>query len=405
MIWTEIQKSLEGNKTRSALTGLGIAWGILILVLLVGMGRGLENGVFKLFQGFSQSTVYVYSSATGMEHRGQAAGREIFFTQADLDYLKTNLPEIDLLSPETGKFCQVIQQAHRTAYEVRGVTSSYFQLRLMNIKEGRVLNPFDDAEGRKVVLIGSNVAEVLFSKQSPVGKTIHINDDVFTVVGVIADNLLNQYEARLIYMPFKTFTLYIETDPRFKTIVMSLNSKTTAQKAQTRIRNFLTHRFNIHPDDDKVFYINSMEEQVKAFNSLFGTIRKFLWFMGISTLISGIIGVGNIMYTTAKERTREIGVRKSVGATSASIKAMFMWESIALTSVAGFIGIIFGWLLLKGIGLFITDDTVIMDKPGISMPTAIAAMVILVIAGTFAGLKPAMYASGLNPVDALKEEN
>jgi len=310
MIWTDIKKSLEKNKTRSALTGLGIAWGILILVLLVGMGRGFEEGVFKLFQGFSQSTVYIYASATTLEHKGQPAGREIFFTSTDLEHIKTNLPEIELLSPETSKWCRVTHHKQNVFYETKGVDPSYFELRLMETKEGRILNPLDDIEKRKVVIIGSNVSEVLFDRQSPVGQPIRINDDIFTVVGVIANNLQNQHEARQIYMPFQTFTRYIEPDPRFRVMVMSLSS----QKAQPRIRNFLTRRFNIHPDDEKTFFFNSMEEQVKAFDKLFGTIRKFLWFMGISTLASGIIGVANIMYVSAKERTREIGIRKAVGA-------------------------------------------------------------------------------------------
>jgi len=397
LIWTEMQKSLEGNKTRSVLTGLGIAWGIFILVLLVGMGRGFEEGVFKLFQGFSQSTVYIFATATKMEYKGQPAGREIFFTSADLDYLKTNLPEIKLLSPETSKWCRV----QTGSFETKGVDPSYFQLRLLKAKKGRILNSLDNIQRRKVVLIGSNVAEVLFDRQPPIGKTIHINDDIFTVVGVIANNLQNQYEDRLIYMPFQSFVRYIEPDPRFKAMIMSLNEST---KAQTRIRNFLTHRFNIHPDDDKAFYFNSMEEQVKAFNNLFGTIRKFLWFMGISVLLSGIIGVANIMYVSAKERTREIGIRKAVGAKSQTIKSMFICESVLITSLSGYFGMFLGMCALWLIGLFIEPDNLLLEKPSIDIGTAIAATLVLIISGTFAGLKPAAYAANLNPIDALREE-
>jgi len=404
LIWADIQKSLEANKTRSVLTGLGIAWGILILVLLVGMGRGFEEGVFKLFQGFSRSTVYIYASATSMEYNGQPAGREILFTSADLDYLKTNLPEIDLLSPETSKWCRVMHNAQGMSFEVRGVDPSYFELRLINIGEGRILNPLDDIERRKVVLIGSNVAEVLFDKQSPIGKTININDDIFTVVGVITDNLLNQFEARQIYMPFQAFTRYIEPDPRFRIIVMSLNETVSSQKTQARIRNFLTHRFNIHPDEDKAFFFNSMEEQVKAFNRLFGTIRKFLWFMGISTLVSGIIGVANIMYVSAKERTREIGIRKAVGAKRSTIKSMIVCESILVTSVAGYSGMFMGMGILWLIGLFIEPDSLLFEKPFIDIGTAIIATLVLIISGTLAGLKPAAYAANLNPIEALREE-
>lgn len=404
MIWTEIQKSIEGNKTRSALTGLGIAWGILILILLVGMGRGFEEGVFKLFKGFSQSTIYIYATATSLEYKGQPAGQQVYFTSNDLEYLKTNLPEIQLLSPEVSAWCQAMHHVQKAVYEIKGVDPSYFKLKLLDVKEGRLLHPTDEIENRKVVLIGSNVAEVLFDRQSPIGKHMHINDDIFTVVGVIANNLQNQYEARQIYMPFRAFTRYIEPDPRFKTITMSLDASTSSKKAQVRIRNFLAHRYHIHPDDEKAFYINSMEEQVKAFNSLFGTIRKFLWFMGISTLLSGIIGVANIMYVSAKERTREIGIRKAVGAKKHTIKAMFICESILITSIAGYSGLLLGMGLLELIGLFIEPDNQLFEKPSIDIGTAIAATLVLVISGTLAGLKPASYAANLNPIDALREE-
>ena len=404
MIWTEIRKSIEGNKTRSMLTGLGIAWGILILVLLVGMGRGFEEGVFKLFRGFSQSTAYIYANATTMEYKGQPAGQELFFTSADLHYLKTNLPEIKLLSPETSKWCQVMHNIQKATFEIKGVEPTYFQLRLLDVKEGRILNPLDAIVGRKVVLIGINVAEILFDKQSPIGKEIHVNDDIFMVIGVIANNLQSQYEDRLIYMPFRSFTRYIEPDPRFRAMIMSLEESTTSQKAQTRIRNFLTHRYHIHPDDDKAFYINSMEEQIKAFNSLFGTIRKFLWFMGISTLLSGIIGVANIMYVSAKERTHEIGIRKALGAKKHTIKSMIVYESILITSIAGYSGMLLGMGILWLIGLFIEPDNLLFEKPSIDMSTAIAATLVLIISGTLAGLKPAAYAANLNPIDALREE-
>ena len=404
IFWTEIQKSIEENKTRSALTGLGIAWGIFILVLLLGMGRGFEEGVFNLFSGFSQSTMYVYATTTTLEYKGQPAGRQIFFTSADLDYLKVNLPGIKFLSPETSKWCQVLHKAQTTTFEIRGVDPSYFDLRLLDAKDGRILNPLDGIEARKVVLIGSNVADVLFDRLSPIGKAIHINDEIFTVVGIIANNLLNQYEDRLIYMPFRTFVRYIEPDPRFNAMIMSLDESIKTQTAQARIRSFLTRRFQIHPDDDKAFYINSMEEQVKAFNNLFGTIRKFLWFMGISVLLSGIIGVANIMYVSAKERTREIGIRKAIGAKNHTIKSMFICESILITSIAGYSGMLLGMLVLWLIGFFIEPDNLLFEKPSIDIGTAIVATLVLIISGTLAGLKPAVYAANLNPIDALREE-
>ncbi|MDR0814862.1 MAG: ABC transporter permease [Bacteroidales bacterium] len=403
-LWTEIWKTIEGNKTRSILTGLGIAWGIFILILLVGMGKGFEAGVFKIFKGFSQSTIYVYAAATTMDYRGVAAGQPLFFTEPDLDYLKTNVPEIDLLSPEVSKGCNVRHDGQTVWYEIKGVNADYFRLRLINVSEGRLLHPSDAIDRRKVALIGNNVAEVLFDRQSPIGKPVYIQDEMFTVVGIIANNLQNQYEARQIYLPYQAFKNYIDPEPRFNTIVMSLSPSSTAQKMQPKIRSFLARRFQIHQNDDKAFYINSMEEQVKAFNSLFGAIRKFLWFMGVSTLLSGIIGVANIMYVSAKERTHEIGIRKAVGAKRRTIKAMFIYESVLITSVAGYVGMLLGIGALRLIGLFIEPDNLLLEKPSIDMGTAVAATLVLIIAGTFAGLKPAAYAANLNPIDSLRAE-
>ena len=195
------------------------------------------------------------------------------------------------------------------------------------------------------------------------------------------------------------------TAGRFGTVVFSTVKGAKIKEVNTHVRNVMARKYQFAPSDDKVFYFNSMEEQVKAFTDLFVMIRKFLWFMGISTLVSGVIGVGNIMYSSAKERTREIGIRKSVGAKAQQIKAMFLWESIALTSLAGYVGLVLGWGILKVVALFISEDTPMMEKPGLDFPTAVAAIFILVIAGTLAGLRPAIYAAELNPIEALKEEN
>jgi putative ABC transport system permease protein len=347
---------------------------------------------------------YVYAVATTKEYAGVGIGHDLFFTEADLTYLKTHLPEIELLSPEVSKLVKVQNNAQTATYELKGVDPSYFRLHLMDMKEGRLLHPSDVTKNSKVALIGSNVAEVLFDKQLPTGKSIQINDEIFTVVGIIADNLQNQYEARQIYLTYTSFKRYIDHNPQFKTLVMSLRSSSQMQKVQTRIRQFLNHRYRIHPEDDKAFYFNSMEEQVKSFNKLFSTIHKFLWFMGISTLLSGIIGVANIMYVSAKERTHEIGVRKAVGAKNKAIKAMFVGESIIITSIAGYAGLLLGICALKLIGVFIEPDNLLFEKPAIDIGVTIAATLVLIVAGTLAGLKPAAYAANLNPVDSLRAE-
>ena len=404
MIWIEIQKSIVANKTRSLLTGLGIAWGIFILILLLGMGQGFERGVFKLFQGFSKSTVYIYGTATTKEYKGTAVGQQVLFVDDDLQYLKNNVPEIDLISPEMSEWGDITYMGQKASYEIKGVSPSYFKLKLLDIKEGRVLNPADIAENRKVVLIGSNVAEFFFDNQSPVGQLIQINDNIFTVIGVIANDLQNQYEDRQIYMTYQAFHHYIDPNLYFRTMVVSLTESAHAPRTLARIRLFLSYKHQIHPEDEKAYYFNSMNEQIQAFNNLFSAVRSFLWFMGISTLLSGIIGVANIMYVSAKERTREIGIRKAVGAKNRTIKAMFIFESILITSVAGYIGMLLGVGTLQLIGSLMNSDQSLFDKPSVDIATAVAATLVLIISGTLAGLKPAAYAANLNPIESLREE-
>ena len=403
--WCEIYESVKRKPSRTILTGIGISWGIFILIVLVGIGSGFERGVFKLFNGFSKSTTYAYASETSMGYKGAASGRKIQFQKEDLNMLKSRIPEITHLSPETGRWNAVYAGTKNGWFEVRGVYPDYFLIKLLEVEHGRMLNALDMNEARKVVLIGENVVDMLFRKENPIGKYIRMGQEMFRVIGTIKNTMLNSYEARVIYMPYSVYEQVDATAGRFGTVVFSTVKGAKIKEVNTHVRNVMARKYQFAPSDDKVFYFNSMEEQVKAFTDLFVMIRKFLWFMGISTLVSGVIGVGNIMYSSAKERTREIGIRKSVGAKAQQIKAMFLWESIALTSLAGYVGLVLGWGILKVVALFISEDTPMMEKPGLDFPTAVAAIFILVIAGTLAGLRPAIYAAELNPIEALKEEN
>lgn len=403
--WYEIYESVRRKPSRAILTSIGIAWGIFILILLVGTGTGFEKGVFKLFSGYSQSTTYVYASETSLAYKGAHKGKRIFFTEDDLQMLRRSIPQITYISPEVSRWSPVYAGTRSGFFETKGVYPDYFNIKLLETEEGRLLNPPDMKEGRKVVLIGENAADILFGHERAVGKQININQEVYSVVGTIKNTLLSSYEARSIYMPYSSYLNLIADAKEFPTILFALKDNSDTHSVNDRVKGIMARKYGFDPKDDKVFYFNSMEEQVKAFNDLFAMLKKFLWFMGISTLISGVIGVGNIMYTTAKERTREIGIRKSVGASAGNIKSMFLWESIALTSLSGSVGMFIGWIALRIMGMFISEDTVMMEKPGIEPPIAIAAMFILLVSGIIAGLKPAIYAAELNPVEALKEEN
>ena len=403
--WYEIWTVVKCKPSRALLTGVGVAWGVFILTLLMGVGAGFEDGVFKLFEGFSRRTTYLISSETSKEYKGTKKGELVKFKKEDIEMLRRDIPQIMLISPEIAQIERVTSLNGNGNFEVRGVYPDYFGIKILEMEKGRLLNILDMTDGRKNVIIGKNVASILFNHENPIGKNLRIKDTTYKVVGVIKNTLLTSFEERIIYMPYTSYVRNVSPTLEFSSILYTVSDDTETKDINQNVRDLLAHKKQLSPSDDKVFYFNSMEEQVGAFNDLFGTLNKFLWFMGISTLFSGVIGVGNIMYTSAKERTREIGIRKSMGAKPSVIKTMFVCESVALTSIAGYVGLFFGWLALKIIGLFITADTIMMNKPHINISIALGAVVLLVIAGTMTGLKPALYASKLNPIDALKEEN
>lgn len=212
-------------------------------------------------------------------------------------------------------------------------------------------------------------------------------------------------EDRIIYMPYSTLLSNDSGVKYFTTLVFSSEENVNLKEVNDRVRIHLTKANNIAPDDENAFFFSCMEEQVNAFKRFFDGLKKVLWFMGISTLLSGVIGVANIMYTAAKERTRIIGIQKALGAKSSYIKSMYICESVAITFVAGGIGIIIGWICLKIIGLCIDDSVEIIQKPDIDFTATIIALFIIMLFGTLAGVRPAVYASKLRPIDALKEEN
>ena len=401
----EIWESIRRKPTRVILTGLGISWGIFILVLLVGVGKGFEKGVLKLFDGYSKSSTYVFASQTSKTYKGTNIGHLITFTADDLRHLRRTVPEITNISPEISHLEIVYSEKAQGSFDVRAVNPEYFNVKLVKAEKGRLLNFLDMNECRKCIIIGKNVADVLFNREDPLNKEIRIGTEVYVVVGIIKDTLLSFSEGRVIYMPYSTYIKTNAMAKEFSTMVYSISDNVESKEVNDHVKSILARIKCVAPDDDSAFFFNSMEEQVKAFHSLFDTLKGFLWFMGISTLISGVIGIGNIMYISAKERTREIGIRKSLGARSSIIKRMFICESIAITSIAGYVGIALGWVCLKLIGMLIDDNTVMMDKPQISILITLFAMLILMIAGVLAGLRPAMYAADLRPIEALKEEN
>ncbi|WP_293709438.1 ABC transporter permease [uncultured Parabacteroides sp.] len=217
--WYEIYESVKRKPTRAILTGIGITWGIFILIILVGIGSGFERGVFKLFSGFSKSTTYVYASQTTIGYEGTAVGRRITFTEDDTKMLKRSIPQIEKISPEVSQWNVVSVADERGWFETKGVSPEYFAIKLLQTEKGRLLNSLDASENRNVALIGMNVADVLFGKQNPVGKMVQVNQVLYKVVGIIKNTLLNNLEARAVYIPYSVLLNSNSTAREFTTLL------------------------------------------------------------------------------------------------------------------------------------------------------------------------------------------
>ena len=404
-MFQEIIANIFSNKTRFTLSSIGIGWGVLILVVLVGVGKGYEEGVFNIFKGFAINSIYVIASKTTLPWQGNPAGQQIMFTKDDIHLLKNNMPAILAMSPEASVWQKISVGDLSADYEIKGVYPDYFEMKMLKTTNGRTINRLDEIEKRKVVLIGSNVAEMFFDKSDPVGKHLTIGNNVYTVIGIIKNTLLNNSEARQIYMPYSVHSTSFGYEEKFRVLVFTYSEKADFNIIKQRFREFMGRKHHFNPADDRVFFFSSVEEQVDAFNNLFDTMKTFLWFIGISTLVGGVIGVANIMYASARERTHEIGIRKAVGARKSEIRWMFIGESVITTFFAGMAGMALGFAVLKVIGIFINPDEMLFEKPGINLLTSVMTIVILMICGTLAGLRPAIYATNLQPIDSLRKDN
>ena len=404
-MFQEIIANIFSNKTRFILSSIGIGWGVLILVVLVGVGKGLEEGIFNLFKEFAIKSIYVVASKTTLPYMGNPSGQQIMFTDDDIPFLKNNIPSIISISPEASSSQKVLVNNVSADYGIKGVYPEYFEMKLLKTSSGRTINQLDEIEKRMVVLIGSNVAEMFFDKNDPVGKHLTIGNNVYLVIGVIKNTLLNNSEERQIYMPYSVHSTTFAYEGKFPILAFTYSDKSDFNIIKQRFREFMGRKHHFNPEDNKVFFFSSVEEQVKSFNKLFDAIKTFLWFIGISTLAGGVIGVANIMYASAKERTYEIGIRKAVGARKPEIRWMFIGESVITTFIAGIFGMTIGFVILKIIDIFIDPGKMLLEKPGINWVTSVMTIVVLMLCGTLAGLKPAIYATNLQPIDSLRKEN
>lgn len=395
--WAEILEHIRVRANQTLSSCIGIAWGIFIMVVLVGVGNCVEGSLTKLLANERNNSVVVTGRTITKPMKGGVEGASIQFELQDINDLCLAIPEIDGISPYTSAVVNVRSELSYGNFEIAGVDQPFFNVQKIELKEGRFLNHRDFAEHEKNVMISTYMRDVLFEKKDPIGKYVIVNDISFKVVGVFS---ILMYD-RIMITPFESFVSGINNTPKFNSFIYTSGDHNVKQ----RVKNFLGSRFGFEPGDNNALYFQTYEESLQSIDQVFDYVRYFLWFIGVSTLVGGIIGIANIMVANVRERTREIGVRMAVGATPQSIKNLILGETIVITLMAGAIGISVGWMLLELIGMLI--DAMGVDSvvaPSLDVTTTFFSMIVLLIAGLVSGLRPATMASEMKPIEALQSE-
>ncbi len=409
--WQEILQAIQANKIRTFATAFGVFWGILMLILLLGAGQGLQNGVKQNMMLDAINSIWIIPARTSMAYQGMPAGREHPLMEQDLESVEENVVGIELMSPEnelSGEF-EVRYGNRATSFPVFGADSEYFGIKVsQETINGRSINRLDDEQRRKVAIIGEQAASVIFDEDvDPVGEYVQIKDVNFRIVGVFSFESSAMDQAQRIYIPFSTFQSVFNTSREVTLFAVTTAEGMSGQKLEGDIVKFLKQRQTIHPDDNGAFWVHNQEEQHRSVNNLFLAIKIFIWIVGLGTLTAGIVGVSNVMIIIVRERTREIGVRKALGATPASVVGMILQESVFITTIAGYTGLVLGVLLLEGINTALVAlgaDLQFFNRPEIDLRVALSALGVLVVAGSLAGFVPALKAARVKPAEALRAD-
>lgn len=410
--WEEIFDSLTKNKTRTFLTAFGIFWGIFMLVLLMGGGKGLQSMLGQNFAGFASNSGFMISNTTSEPYKGFRKGRYWYIDLKDVERAKMLVPEIDICTPTIRNWgSRAVADNHSMGVQVCGEKADYNEVDNPKIKFGRQLNDVDNQQHRKVCVIGSRIKEELFpdlqKDESPCGRYIMLDSISYMIVGVsgkgsggisIGGNATSQ-----VHLPYTTMQQMYNKGDKVDILCLTAKEGYKMSDVQAKVEKLLKRTHVIHPDDTQAIIKVNTEAIFSMIDNLFKGVSILVWMIGLGTLFAGAIGVSNIMIVTVKERTTEIGIRRAIGATPRNILSMIMSESIVLTLVAGMSGITFAVFILQAI-----ENSAQKENPGsvfqISFGLAIGAALLLSLLGLIAGLAPAIRAMKIKPVDAMRDE-
>jgi len=415
--WSEIWNALSKNKLRSFLTAFGVFWGIFMLIIMAGAGKGLRNGVYEGMSKFAANSAFMWSQRTSEPYKGFKRGRYWNLTSEDVTHLKDNIKEIEFLAPKLFGRSDVdntVRDERVGSFTVWGDHPEYIKIDPMTVLQGRWINDIDIRHKRKVCVIGEKVLETMFSKdENPIGQYLKISGIYFQVIGIIRPetmaNINGRRKEETIFLPFTTMQQAYNYGNRVHLLSITAPQGVNMAELEEKIKTVIKKRHDIAPDDQQAVRSVNIAKEFKKMKGLFLGINILIWIVGVGTLMAGVIGVSNIMLVIVKERTREIGIQRALGATPRNIMTQIVLESVFLTTIAGYIGLSLGVGLLEGASRLVSNmniakEDIFFKNPEVNLTVAIASLAILILAGVFAGMIPAKRAIRIKPIDALRDE-
>ncbi len=404
--WQEVYDSFTKNKLRSILTMVGVWWGILLLIGLLGSARGLENSFNRLFGSFATNSVFVWGEVTSKPFKGFQEGKMVKLSLSDAEKVRENIEGIEFVVPRNQRQTFVVRKFQSGTYGIFGDYPLLDQVQKKKLKYGRFINQNDIDDNRKVAVLSEDIYKQLFEKdEKPVGEYIQINGINFKVIGMFENDNVNMGPSADIHIPFTTYQQIYNQGDRIGWMMITGKPEYNIKQIEEDAKLLLRNLNNIHPEDKRAFGSFNLGKEFAKVTGFLTGMQFLTWFVGIATLIAGVFAIGNILLITVKERTKEIGVRRALGATPFEIKRQIVVEAVFLTLVAGVFGIITGgWILILLDSTVGQGDDAAIVNASVSIAVVFIALLILVALGTLIGLIPAFKATSVKPIEALREE-
>ena len=404
--WQEVYDSMSKNKLRTGITMVGVWWGILLLIALLGAAKGMENSFNRIFGDFATNSVFVWGQSTSIPFKGFQEGKRVRLKLSHVDKIKDNIAGIEFVVPRNRNQALVVRNFLSGNFSVNGDYPLLDQIQKKKMIEGRFINQNDINLNKKVAVISEDIYKQLFEKdENPIGAYVQMNSINFTIIGVFQNGNVNMGPSSDVHIPFTTFQQIYNQGDNIGWMVITGKPEYNIKQIEADTKLLLRNLNKIHPRDKRAFGSFNLGKEFAKVTGFLTGMQFLTWFVGIATLIAGVFAIGNILLITVKERTKEIGVRRALGATPFEIKRQIVVEAVFLTIMSGLLGIISGgWILIFIDRAWGQGDDATLVNASVSISVVFIALIILVILGTLIGLIPAFKATSVKPIEALREE-